>query len=325
MAAAQTPMTLQEFANAINPGVAKAFFDTVKDEAPKLDSVAQVDTLRDYNQTEVNFTGLGLLELTGEAEAYKEDAMYEGFSTIYTPQKFTKRSVVTEELMIYDKVGLTDRKRMGSDLGRALNATTENQISTIFRSAFLAAGTSYGDGKPLISTNHTRVDNGSAFSNASSTGLPLTHDNLTVAITSMRNTLNDRGIISSLTPKTLIVPPALESQALEIVKSMGRSDTADRADNVHNMREYSGGMLKVVVWTYLGSAAGGSDTAWFLLADESPIKWYWALKPQLNILDDTDENKNGTLAFVAKYIAAVGWGNPRGIWGSLGNNQAYAL
>ncbi len=328
MATAQTPMSLQDYGNAISAGVREAYINTYKQEEPRLELVANVGSLEDYNQLEANFAGLGEYELTGEAEAYKEDAMLEGFTTTYTPIKFTKRVPITEELMTFDKAGIASKAKIGAALAtRAANAI-EVAMANVFVRGFNTSYTSYSDGKPLFSTNHTRVDNGAAFSNASSTSLPLNHDNLAFAIQSMVETLDDRGVSSSFTPRTLLVPPALEAQALEIVKSSGRSDTAERADNVFSMKEYTGGTLKVVVWTKLGAAAGGSDTAWFLLSgtDEGVgLQWKWpkGWKPQIALEDRSDENKNGVISFVGKFMYAVGWGNPRGTWGSKGDATTY--
>jgi len=319
MAIALTPMSLQDYGNAIAPGVRKAYFDTYKIEEPKLNLVATVSTLEDYNQLEVNFSDLGLFELTGEGEAYKEDAMLEGFTTTYTPLKYTKRVPITEELMIFDKQGITSKSTIGQAISRVTTATIEGGIASVYNNGFDTNFVSYSDGKPLFSSNHTRVDGGSAFSNVSTAGLPLTHDNLAFAITQMQKTLSDRGINSPLKARTLLVPPDLEALALEIVKSAGRSDTAERSDNVYGMTEYAGSGIKVVVWTYLTSS-----TAWFLIADKSPICWKWAIKPQLGTIDDTDENKNGTFAFSSKFMYAAGWGNPRGVYASKGDGLSYA-
>ena len=326
MATPQIPVSTQGYANAISPAVRQSFIDTFETEQVKIELVATVDTLQDYNQLDANFTGLGLARLTGEAEAYKEDAPIEGFTTTYTPNKFTIRVPVTEEMVTFDKVGIADKGSIGRQIGISIKETIEQQLAYPWINGFSTSNTSYSDGKPLFSVSHTRVDGGSAFSNASSTGLPLTHDNLATAIVAMRATLDDRGKSASMRPKTLLVPPSLEAAALEIVKSSGRSDTAERADNVFGMKQYTGGMLNVVVWEHLGSQFGGSDTAWFLIADKSPIRWYWAknFKPQIGLVDDSDINKNGVVAFVGKYMYALGWGNPRGVWGSKGDGAAYA-
>ena len=326
MALPSTPVSTQDYANAISPAVRQAYIDTFKTQEMRLDFIATVDTLQDWGQIDANFTGLGLLRLTGEAEAYKEDAPIEGFTTTYTPQKYTLRVPVTEEMVTFDKVGIANKGDIGKQLAISTQETIEQQIASVFINGFNTSFTSYSDGKPLFSVSHTRVDGGAAFSNASATGLPLTHDNLATAVTAMRQTLDDRGKSASMRPRTLVVPPALEAIALEITKSTDRSDTAERATNVFGMRQYTGGTLNVVVWEHIGSAFGGSDTAWFLIGDKSPIKWYWAknFKPTIGLVDESDANKNGVVAFVSKFMRAFGWGNPRGIWGSKGDSQAYA-
>lgn len=329
MATPQTPMSLQDYGNAISPSVRQGFMDRWEREPSKLELVANVRNLVDYDQLEAGFSGLGGFELTAEAGAYKEDAILETFTTTYRPYKYTKRVPITEEMMWYDKVGISDKSSIGESMAESAMDSIQKDIASVFNNGFNTSYTSYSDGKPLFSTLHTRADGGAVFSNASSTSLPLTHDNLATEVQAMRETLDDRGKVTHIRPGTLLVPPALEAQALEIVKSAGRSDTADRADNVFGMKEYTGGSLRVVVWDYLGAAAGGSDTAWFLLADNTKkdnlgIQWLWKMKPSLGTLDDTDENKNGVFAFVGKYARAVGWSNPRGLRGSKGDSTAFS-
>jgi len=229
-------------------------------------------------------------------------------------------------MIAFDKAGVADKGTIGRDMAISFTETIERHAASWFINGFNTSYSSYSDGKQLFSTLHTRVDGGAAFSNASSTGLALTHDNLAAAIQLMSETLDDRGNMVMIKPKYLLVPPALETQALEIVKSSGRSDTADNVSNVMGMREYTGGMINVVVWPYLGSAAGGSDTAWFLLSDTKVLKWYWVegFKPQIGLTDTTDQNKTGQIAFAGKMMRAMGWGNPRGIWGSKGDGAANA-
>src|SRR5690606_7007677 len=134
--------------------------------------------------------------------------------------------------------------------------------------------TSYGDGLPVFSTAHTVTGGGSNLSNASSTGIPLSAANLDSAIQAMLEQKDDRGELVACVPDTLLVPPRLLKTALEITKSELAS--ADMETNVNNLPEYVGGMLRVVAWPYLGAAAGGSDTAWFLMDStkhEVAIKW----------------------------------------------------
>lgn len=197
--------------------------------------------------------------------------------------------------------------------------------SSVPNNAFSTSYTSYGDTKPLCSTAHTRADGGSNQSNASATGITLTEENLETGILAMRGQLDDRGNLISMVPNVLLVPPALEKEALQIVKSSGRSDTADNDINVYNMKEYTGGQLRVIVWDYLGAAAGGSDTAWFLLSQgDHQLNWGWRRKPSTEKLDLSVGAKNEVAYWKMDFRAAYGWRDWRGVWGSKGDGAAYS-
>jgi hypothetical protein len=70
------------------------------------------------------------------------------------------------------------------------------------------------------------------------------------------------GVIRGSTPATLLVPPALWKHAREITDSALIADSGNNNVNVYRSA------LGITVWTshWLGAVAGGSDTAWFLLA-----------------------------------------------------------
>ena len=66
-----------------------------------------------------------------------------------------------------------------------------------------------------------------------------------------------------------IHPPALKREAVEITGSERDPDTAENAINVYK------GSADVCVVPYLSAASGGSDTAWFLIAEGHKLRiWY---------------------------------------------------
>jgi hypothetical protein len=84
-------------------------------------------------------------------------------------------------------------------------------------------------------------------------------------------------------------------------------------------------MLNVVVWDYLGAAAGGSDTAWYLVSSQDHnISWGWRHQPSVNRLADAVGAKNQVAYWQYYFRAAYGWLDWRGVWGSKGDGQAYA-
>ena len=130
----------------------------------------------------------------------------------------------------------------------------------------------------------------------------------------MRATLDDKGQLQLVKPDTLLVPPALEKEASILLKSTGRTGTANNDVNPYQ------GALKLVVWDYLGSAAGGSDTAWFVIdSNIHKLNFFNRSNRGLEGPEYDFDTKTAKWSIVVR--ASVGWSDWRGVWGSLGDNS----
>lgn len=134
--------------------------------------------------------------------------------------------------------------------------TQDYNAFALFRNGFTTALTA--DGSAIFST-HTLIGGGTQ-SNAGTSAL--TPTSLNTGLVNMIEQKDQSGVIRGSTPKTLLVPPALWKHAREITDSALIADLANNNINVYRSA------LGITVWTshWLGAAAGGSDTAWFLLA-----------------------------------------------------------
>jgi len=164
----------------------------------------------------------------------------------------------------------------------------------------------------LAATNHPRTDGGTAQSNY--TTADLAEDSLEVALVAMRATLDDKGQLQMIKPDTILIPPALEKETLILLDSMGRTGTANNDVNPYK------GRLKVVVWDYLGSAAGGSDTAWFIL-DSSRHKLNWFNRKDHGIEGPDYDFVNKVARWTIDCRWSVGFSDWRGVYGSKGDNS----
>lgn len=126
----------------------------------------------------------------------------------------------------------------------------------LFRNGFTTALTA--DGSAIFST-HTLIGGGTQ-SNAGT--LALTPTSLNTGLVNLVEQKNQAGVISGSTPKVLLVAPANWKHAREITDSALIADSGNNNINVYRSA------LGITVWTshWLGAVAGGSDTAWFLLA-----------------------------------------------------------
>jgi hypothetical protein len=134
--------------------------------------------------------------------------------------------------------------------------TQDYNAFALFRNGFTTALTA--DGNAIFST-HTLIGGGTQVNNGTGALTPTT---LNTALVNLIEQKDQSGVIRGSSPKTLIVPPALWKHAREITDSALIADLANNNINVYRSA------LGITVWTshWLGAAAGGSDTAWFLLA-----------------------------------------------------------
>lgn len=134
--------------------------------------------------------------------------------------------------------------------------TQDYNAFALFRNGFTTALTA--DGSAIFSS-HTLIGGGTQ-SNSGTVALSPT--SLNTGIVNLQEQKNQAGVITGSSPAVLLVPPALWKHAREITDSALIADVANNNINVYRSA------LGITVWTshWLGTAAGGSDTAWFLLA-----------------------------------------------------------
>lgn len=307
---------------AVDAAVKKHFVDGYKQVAPKLDMVFKVTTQENLNDEYRNYAGVEDYTVVNEGTTFPSTDPLQSYNTILTPVKYGRLFEVTYEMRKWDKT--RDLVNGAQLLGKAAARKIEKEAAAVFNNAFNTAFTSYGDGRPLCSTQHPRADGLGIISNASASSIALTEANLEAAILALEEQLDDRGNIIDITATTILVPPALRKEALVIVNSDYKPGTDYNDVNVYaGMQEYYG-TLNVIVWKYLGAAAGGSDTAWFLLdKNQHKVTWQWAEKPRVE-RDASVGFKEHVLTYRGFFYASKGWTDFRGVWGSKGDGSTYS-
>lgn len=130
--------------------------------------------------------------------------------------------------------------------------------------AVLAGGTETAyDGTAFFSNSHAL---GSATIDNLVTSTALTADNFAAVRATMMEYTGEDGESLRVRPNVLLVPPALEVKARKIVQAATIVESGAAVDNVLR------GLCEVVVAPQLSTAAGGSDTTWYLLDCSRPIK-----------------------------------------------------
>ncbi len=120
------------------------------------------------------------------------------------------------------------------------------------------------DGQFFFDTDHpVDMDGGVAGTQSNALATALSDVNLFAARKAMMDFRGENGRSLGVVPNLLVIPPALELTARNILVA---STLASGADNMAK------GLVDYIVIPELGAAFGGSDTAWYLLDTRKPIK-----------------------------------------------------
>lgn len=296
------------FADELDPAVRTIFFDRYNEEPQMMPQVFEVLTSDADSEIDSATTGFGKLQQTSELGSLDYEDPVKMYKTTYSHLKYTKGFKVSQELYEDDQHNVI--QKMPKALAKSVIYTTEYYAASVLNNAFSTSYTSYGDGKPLCSTAHTRADGGSSQSNASASGVTLTEANLETLRLQLEKALNDKGEKVAFNANTLLVPVDLRKTAKILTESPMRPGTANNDVNVYQDQ------FKIIAWRYLTST-----TAWFMMdSGNKLLNWFWRIRPEFK----NDYNFDADAALYKVRIRfSKGWSDWRGIVGSKGDASEY--
>ena len=178
----------------------------------------------------------------------------------------------------------------------------------VFRNGFTTELTA--DGVSFFNSAHPLIGGGTQ----SNTGTAaLTPTSLNDAVVNLLEQKDQAGVIRGSAPAILLVPPKLWKHAREITDSALIADSGNNNVNVYRSA------LGITVYTshWLGAAAGGSDTAWFLLAKRHGVTRL--IRQGLETaLTDWRYSNNLTYRYQANFREEVFVADYAGAYGSVG-------
>ena len=211
------------------------------------------------------------------------------------------------------------------DMSRSVNYSIDKSGAQMYNGGFATTQTVngfdmfwYNDGKAQYSTVHpTTVTGGSTQSNASSTGIVLSHDNLETARLALMRQRTDNAMAMGMAGKlTLVTSLANEKLAKEIFGSDLQPQNANNAINVFK------GAMDLVTSTFLDTVNDGLNSRWFL-QNNSMAKLYQISRQEKRLESDVNiRNK------VVTYTVDARWANCskewKGTYGSKGDLATYS-
>ena len=254
-------------------------------------------------EEEVMLSGFANATVKPEGQGVSFDSAQETFTARYTNETIALAFAITEEAIednLYDRLA----SRYTKALARSMANTKQVKGAAVLNNAF---NSSYagGDGKELCATDHPTL--AGTFSNELSTAADLNETSLEQALIDIAAFTDERGLKVAARGMKLIIPSALQFTAERLMKSKGRTGTADNDINaINNMGAIPEGY---VVNHYL------TDTAkWFVKTDvPNGLKHFTRAPLKTSMEGDFD---TGNVRYKARERYSFGWSDWRGIFGS---------
>lgn len=200
------------------------------------------------------------------------------------------------------RVGQTYAKHLAQSLVETKETLAANILNRAFNSSYTG-----GDGKSLIAADHPIV-NGS-FSNQLGTAAALSQTSLEQMLIQIRNAVDNNGKRIRLTPKKIVTGPSNVFQAEVLLKSVLRSGSADNDINpVKSMGLLADGQANLSRIT--------STTSWFIQTD-APEGLKLLMRRGLEKSMEGDFETD-SMRYKATERYALGWTDPRGLYGTAG-------
>lgn len=302
-----SPVTRNALNYLLHTGIDMVFGLDMKEEPESWQSIYAKRTSQKAWEERVMMAGPGYAEVIGEGEPISYGLMRNSWNIITEHEKYGLALSITEEAKD-DNLYFQAVAKGGRALSRSMKATREARAATPLNNA-TAAGVTYGDGQPLLSTAHP-LDGafGGTFANTLSAQVDISEAAMEELITLADYCVGNNGLPINLEPKQWVIAKGLKFEFARLTKSMLRPATAD--NDVNAMMKLGIADIPVVVMRYLtntemwGFTARGSDGDGLV---------YYERKGMTRG-DDTDF-ETGNLRFKVTCRDSFSLDDPRGFFG----------
>jgi len=259
-------------------------------------------------EEEVMLSGFANADVKAEGAGINYDQAQETYTARYTMETIALAFAITEEAIednLYDRLASRYTKALARSMSNAKEVKGANPlINGLPQTATFLAG----DGVALFSTAHTTIS-GTNVSNTLATQADLNETSLEQALIDIAAFTDERGLRIAAKGTKMIVPSGNQFNAERILKSQGRTQTADNDINAIN----SMGMIPqgYRVNNYLTDA-----DSWYIITDvPNGMKMFQRTPLTTAMEGDFD---TGNVRYKARERYVFGVSDYRGIFGVQG-------
>lgn len=294
------------FVDLLDPSLRHIVFDEYRRRPEYYSNIFHVESSEKQSEKMTQVTSFGLFTEKPEGAAISYDDPKQGYDIESIHATYALGFRVTEEM--YDDDQFRIMKRMPKMLSISAKETVETVAWSLINNGF-SSSYLFGDGKPLFATDHP-LASGVVEQNTLATPADLSATSLKQAIQDFEDTSDLRGLPLRLRPDILMVPPALEWTAKELLHSTYSPDsqTGLNDQRINPLKDRG---IQLFVNPYITD-----PDSWYLL-DTTHHQLYFFWRKPITFISDTDFNTGDGLfkATMRFSRTAADW---RGIFASPG-------
>ena len=289
----------------LEPGLNALFGLEYKNYADEHTEIFDIENSDRAFEEEVMLSGFANASVKPEGQGVNYDTAQESFTARYTHETLALAFSITEEAIednLYDRLASRYTKALARSMANAKQVKAANVLNNAFDSSFTG-----GDGVELCSAVHPIV--AGTFKNELSTAADLNETSLEQSLIDIAAMTDERGLKIAAKGVKMIIPSALQFTAERLMKSQGRTGTADNDINaLGNM-----GMIPqgYTINHYL------TDTDAFFIKTDVPNGLKMFVRAPIKTAMEGDF-ETGNVRYKARERYSFGFSDPRGIFGSPG-------
>ena len=262
-------------------------------------------------EEEVMLSGFANADVKAEGQGIAYDDAQETYTARYTMETIALAFAITEEAIednLYDRLSSRYTKALARSMSNAKEVKGAAPLNNGLPSVAAASAFQTGDGANLFSTSHTTIS-GTNVANTLAVQADLNETSLEQALIDIAAFTDERGLRIAAKGTKMIVPSANQFNAERILKSQGRTQTADNDINAIN----SMGMIPQGY--RVNHFLTDSDSFYIITDVPNGMKHFERTPLTTSMEGDFD---TGNVRYKARERYVFGVSDPRGIFASPG-------
>ncbi len=258
-------------------------------------------------EEEVMLSGFANAQVKGEGAGVAFDSAQETFTARYTMETVALAFAITEEAIednLYDRLA----SRYTKALARSMSNAKQVKAAVPLNNGLPSVATyKTGDTVSLFSTNHTTING--ACSNTLTTQADLNETSLEQALIDIAAMTDERGLKIAARGVKMIVPSANQFNAERLLKSQGRTGTADNDINAVNS-------MGMIPQGYRVNHFLNDSDSWYIITDVPNGMKHFERTPLTTAMEGDFDT--GNVRYKARERYVFGASDYRGIFGVEG-------